>query len=593
MRSVFRGVILGLVGLLVTGEVANTQVVTFSGPPETGDRQIAWEWDPIPGLDPFFRGNTVLETVEDGIPIPVPGRLRLLRSNVNGSLLYGVGELTDQIYVFHPDSGLIRTLPAPPSRLSDLDIHRSHEIILGGLEDGRVARWDLREDAPEELSLFFAHSVSCDHVRFLIDASDPNEQRFVSAGEEDTVRVWTQPGELLTEITTPGSITSSIALTTSGSRLAIGDQLGSIRIFEPLGGTRLDRVDGREAPVVAMEFANDLGSLISLDSDGWLFGWDAKRWGSELFSTQVDSPDGLLLGIRQPDAALAYTLDQDGRLEVRDGSDGRIYRSVDLVEEGARFGSAIDGLGRQIFLGLGDERLRIFRTGFCSPSESDPECFGGYKLWRSETPFDEDAILLRVFGFGDSTWSFQGDVRSFVDPDSLIARGGDLDAPLAGPHNGLPYYYSITAFERRYLNGSVFDVQLNSIEEGFFRHDPEGNPTSVRAHQSDRTDLPLLGKVFVVPNPYEAGRVPWDRELGPHVDFRNLPERATIDIYTVGGDLMRTIEHGPGDFGEATDTRSWDMRNDQGKEITSGVYIYHVTTPISSEETKGYFVVVR
>jgi hypothetical protein len=168
-----------------------------------------------------------------------------------------------------------------------------------------------------------------------------------------------------------------------------------------------------------------------------------------------------------------------------------------------------------------------------------------------------------------------------------------FDEEIAGPHNGMPYYYSITPFERRYLNGAVFDVLLGSIDDGFYRSDPTGDPVPVSPHEADRTDLPLLDKVIVVPNPYEAGKVAWDRELGEHVEFRHLPEQATIRIYTVAGDLLRTIEHGRGEFGEPTDTRSWDLKNQQNEDVASGVYIYHVSTDLNAEEAKGYFVIVR
>jgi hypothetical protein len=36
--------------------------------------------------------------------------------------------------------------------------------------------------------------------------------------------------------------------------------------------------------------------------------------------------------------------------------------------------------------------------------------------------------------------------RVFVDPDSVVARGGDPMQRVAGPHNGVPYYYSLTKF---------------------------------------------------------------------------------------------------------------------------------------------------
>jgi hypothetical protein len=585
--------------LLTVGAVQiQGQGVRFSGEPTVGDRSIAWEWEPIPGLDPFFQGNTVLERVEEEVPIPVPGDAqRLLRPSPPGSLLYAVDNLDDRVYVFRADTGeLQRILPAPPSVINNIDVHRSDLLVLGGLQDGRLAFWDLRPEAPEEPTIFAAQRLSCDHVRFLIESIDPEEQRFVTAGAEDTARVWSAPGSILRKIITSGNPVASLATTRGGAMLALGDPTGVIRIYEPLRGTFLERLDGHGGAITQMQFSNDQRRLVSLDQTGKILIWDAFRWGESLFEIQVGLPDDVILALRQPDAALIYALDTEGVFEIFDGKDGRSYRSLDLVPEGQISGGTLDPLGRTVFAGLGAGSMRVYRTGFCTPSPADTVCFGGYTLWRNESPAAEGADLLRVYGFGDSTWSFVGERRSFVDPDSLIPRGGELEEPLAGPHNGMPYYYSITAFKRKYLDGSVHEVRLNTIEEGFYRTDPtdpEAIPSPVRTHPDDRTELPLLGDVFVVPNPYELGNVPWDAELGEHVDFRNLPERATIRIYTIAGDLLRTIDHGGGDFGEPTDSRSWDLKNTTGEDVTSGVYIYLVTTPLSGEQAKGYFVLVR
>jgi hypothetical protein len=61
----------------------------------------------------------------------------------------------------------------------------------------------------------------------------------------------------------------------------------------------------------------------------------------------------------------------------------------------------------------------------------------------------------------------------------------------------------------------------------------------------------------------------------------------------MAGEQVRTIEHGAGGFGESTDTRRWDLRNDRGERVTSGVYIYHITTRLNGESTTGYLCLVR
>ena len=162
---------------------------------------------------------------------------------------------------------------------------------------------------------------------------------------------------------------------------------------------------------------------------------------------------------------------------------------------------------------------------------------------------------------------------------------------IAGPHNGVPYFYSVTRFDRHFLNGSVFDVLKNSIIDGFYTDPGQTAITPILPSTLAREELPLTDNIYVVPNPYERGRVRWDEIGGAHVEFRNLPESATIRIFTVAGDLVRVIEHGRGRYGESTGSRAWDLRNTQGEEVTSGVYVYQVETP-SGEVIQGHFTVV-
>lgn len=596
MRAVLRG--LAIVGVLLgfSAGIASAQAVEFLDPPTIGDRKITWSWEPIPGRDPYFLGNTVLERSGDDLLGVISSEIRMLKASPDGSLLYAVGNADDQIHILEFETGaLVRSLPAPPSGLLDFDVHRSGLLILGGLDDGRVAVWDLREDAPELLDVVAAQAGPCEAVRFLVSSTDVEEQRFVSAGAGGGVQVWYEPGNLLRELT-EGDVLA-IDVTRNASYVAVADTEGAVRVYEPIEGGFLSVLAGHQSAVKQIIFSEDQRWCFTLDETGRIFVWSSALFDlgdpPPTYDLQIDNINGLRIGLRQPDAALLYTLDATGYYQIFDGFDGRLYRDADLTDGETVFAHAFDQLGRHLYLGTEGASIRTYRTGFCTPSVIDTVCFGGYEIWRSETPNAEDASMIRVFGFGDSTWSFAGIERTFVDPDSLIPRGANPEEPLAGPHNGAPYYYSIIAFERRYLGGSVYPVQLNTVDEGFYRRDPMGDPTPVTPHRVDRTNFPLLDDIIVVPNPYEAGNVPWDAELGEHIEFRHLPAQATIRIYTVAGDLLRILEHGPAAFGEPTDARSWDLKNAQGERVASGVYLYHVSTELNAEEAEGYFIIVR
>ena len=86
-----------------------------------------------------------------------------------------------------------------------------------------------------------------------------------------------------------------------------------------------------------------------------------------------------------------------------------------------------------------------------------------------------------------------------------------------------------------------------------------------------------LNNIRVVPNPYMAGSI-WESEGGSFVrepvrqiQFTNLPMECEINIFTLAGDLIMTLNH---DAAHGTET--WDLRAEGGREIVSGIYLYQV-----------------
>ena len=54
----------------------------------------------------------------------------------------------------------------------------------------------------------------------------------------------------------------------------------------------------------------------------------------------------------------------------------------------------------------------------------------------------------------------------------------------------------------------------------------------------------------------------------------NLPQQATISIFTVSGTLVRKIKKD-----DSVTSVDWDLKNDYGIPIASGLYIIHVNAP--------------
>ena len=104
--------------------------------------------------------------------------------------------------------------------------------------------------------------------------------------------------------------------------------------------------------------------------------------------------------------------------------------------------------------------------------------------------------------------------------------------------------------------------------------------TTMSAKFDQQKSNPDLGRIYCVPNPYvayslfeEPGRTS-DKRGERAVQFRNLPNRCTIRIYTIAGDLVTTIEKD-----DITSIATWDLLSSEGQKIAYGVYVYHVDAP--------------
>ncbi|MBN2289110.1 MAG: hypothetical protein JXQ83_07240 [Candidatus Glassbacteria bacterium] len=124
-----------------------------------------------------------------------------------------------------------------------------------------------------------------------------------------------------------------------------------------------------------------------------------------------------------------------------------------------------------------------------------------------------------------------------------------------------------------------------------------------------------LSKIRVVPNPYIATSVLDQSGGSRRIDFVNLPDRCTIRIYTLSGNLINVLNHigasrtGWGNFVDVDNlqpnnepfsftgydnhggTEAWNMKNRFGQTVASGLYFYHVTDPRGKTHTGKFYIV--
>lgn len=211
-----------------------------------------------------------------------------------------------------------------------------------------------------------------------------------------------------------------------------------------------------------------------------------------------------------------------------------------------------------------------------------PRIRGTSFLTRYEIPLfarnintDEPATILMEDVDGDTTLSV-GDRLSIIDIDGRTNKfrfdfsftGTNSNAPVAGDK-------IIISTTRAFGSDDTFDFTMRkgSVDNEIAKNE--------------------LEDIFVAPNPY-VGAASWERKSTSFgrgerkITFFNLPQKCTIRIFNVRGELIRTIEH-DGNFNDGS--ADWDLLTNNNEDVAYGVYFYHVSAPGVGEYVDKFAVV--
>lgn len=217
-----------------------------------------------------------------------------------------------------------------------------------------------------------------------------------------------------------------------------------------------------------------------------------------------------------------------------------------------------------------------------------------------------DLAGYRVYRSTDFQYTSQ------TQPPVLRGAAWDLIADIQA--GDFPKFFDASINKYRFMDRSVnFGFKYGYYVQAYF------TPTSwTSANGTVVTNLPQLGNgpvnrtaptsaapgpvntfdVFVAPNPFIYGNM--ERSFAANgnlygLEFRNLPEACTIRIYTVTGDLVKTLEHRPDSRGNVYGSEAWDQKTDSGLLVAPGLYVYHVesTTAGVGGTFIGKFMIIR
>jgi hypothetical protein len=224
--------------------------------------------------------------------------------------------------------------------------------------------------------------------------------------------------------------------------------------------------------------------------------------------------------------------------------------------------------------------------------------FEGFKIWRSDYPvFDERQFsLLKQFDVKDDL-GFEGQTGiQFTFNDSMVVRGKHYWYAVTSL--GIPDY--ILTYEKDSLgNVTLIDTVIT---------DPFESPIHENAaqYQVPFQTSSKVGEVKVVPNPYRTDRDytyagggyeglgrKWD-ETKRLVWFIHLPPKCTIRIFSLVGEIVKTIDHDDAwrtADGKPIGQEEFYLLSESNRALASGVFVYTVESDLGKQI--GKFVVIR
>jgi hypothetical protein len=297
----------------------------------------------------------------------------------------------------------------------------------------------------------------------------------------------------------------------------------------------------------------------------------------------------------------------NGRLDPGEDVNGNGVLDRYLIPEppaspGVRVEFERDALGESIVALYWDrtaERSRDPVTG-----ELD---FEGYRVYRSNPGDDRGGNILdkaTLIAQYDETGNRTGFNNGFAEVE--------LDQPRFFDADTTAYWYRFEA--RNLKRGWQYLFTVTAIDEG----DPDAGLESFESSRVANAVRVFPGtppaedeelEVGVYPNPYRVNAA-WDGGTSRtrKLNFTNLPPRAEIRIYTLAGEIVKTLDHESDSY--RGDTRwydnfsaegriqsggehSWDLLSENGLSLAGGLYLFTVKNLESGRVQRGKFVIIK
>jgi hypothetical protein len=290
--------------------------------------------------------------------------------------------------------------------------------------------------------------------------------------------------------------------------------------------------------------------------------------------------------------------------------------SVERIQQHARFARRAFDRGYIVPVPPPSPRFRVIaRSGaldfywddsaesFQDPTSPSPMDFEGYRVYISEdrqnlnrvAQFDKATAPNDTTGFNTGL-----DVVRLPVPEVIDGVTYQYKYTVSSLKNGFKYYAAVTSYD-------LGNTEINSLESGVTQNKTMAIPAPAPGENVGS------GDVVVFPNPYRV-EARWDQGTlvrDHYLWFANLPERCTIRIYTLSGDLVFETDfdgatyQGQGTRGIYDPNREldvdaptlsgrsfgWNLISKEGQAVATGLYLYSVEA--NGDRSVGKFLIVK
>jgi hypothetical protein len=165
---------------------------------------------------------------------------------------------------------------------------------------------------------------------------------------------------------------------------------------------------------------------------------------------------------------------------------------------------------------------------------------------------------------------YDAGVNPIPGDDNILANAGSADVAWAmwpAPVEGSAYLQSPFTFEIPYAVPAASAGEFADVYE-FATAAPTVNDQALKESAFDQAQ--------VFPNPYYAYNTQETSSANRFVTIARLPENVTVRIFSMAGALVRVLNDENKPEGPQGQFMTWDLKNESGLPVASGLYIYHI-----------------